>query len=127
MKNWPAAHAEYAQAAIKNRVLSESTSEDWLRVEIVLNYAGAGGLVVDALVAQGVRGIVVAGTGNGTLHVDLQAALLRAMEAGVAVVRATRCVFGRVLATPADAIADAQGLSPAKARIALMLALLAAA
>ena len=127
MKNRPVAQAESAQVAIKNRVLTESAAGDWPRVEIVLNYAGAGGMVVDALVAQGVSGVVVAGTGNGTLHVDLQAALLRAMAAGVAVLRATRCVFGRVLATSADAIADAQGLSPVKARIALMLALLAAA
>ena len=93
-------------------------------MEIVLNYAGASGLLVEALVAQGVQGVVVAGTGNGTLHTDLQAALLRAMAKGVRVVRSTRCVFGRVLGTGADVIPDAQGLSPVKARIALMLELL---
>ena len=114
-----------AQAAIKNVVLSSFPASNWPRVEIVLNYAGANGLMVDALIAQGVQGIVVAGTGNGTLHVDLQAALLRAMAQGVRVVRSTRCLFGRVLGVAADAIPDSQGLSPVKARIALMLELLA--
>lgn len=123
-RSWPSAADVAAQESIKNRVLNGPAS--WPRVEIVLNYAGVSGSVVDALVAQGVDGIVVAGTGNGTLHVDLQAALLRAMAAGVRVVRTSRCVWGRVLATPADAIPDAQGLTPVKARIALLLEFLAA-
>ncbi|MDR7377979.1 L-asparaginase [Rhodoferax ferrireducens] len=125
-ENRPPAQVEITREAIKNIVISAAAASDWPRVEIVLNYAGANGLLVDALVAQGVRGIVVAGTGNGTLHLDLQAALLRAMAAGVRVLRSTRCVFGRVQAMPADAIPDAQGLSPVKARIALLLELLAA-
>nr|WP_315429957.1 asparaginase [uncultured Albidiferax sp.] len=125
-ENRSLAQADIAREAIKKIVMDASTASDWPRVEVVLNYAGANGLLVDALVAQGVRGIVVAGTGNGTLHVDLHAALLRAMAAGVQVLRSTRCVFGRVQAMPADAIPDAQGLSPVKARIALLLELLAA-
>jgi L-asparaginase len=114
-----------AQLAIKNVVISAQPARDWPRVEIVLNYAGASGALVGALVAQGVRGIVVAGTGNGTLHADMQAALLQAMGQGVEVRRSTRCVWGRVQGTEADAIPDAQGLSPVKARIALLLELLA--
>ncbi len=96
----------------------------WPQVEIVMNYAGASGTIVDALVGRGVRGIVVAGTGNGSLHHDLEAALLRAQAEGVRVVRATRCEFGRVLDQAGDAIVDSAGLSPVKARIALMLELL---
>ena len=97
----------------------------WPRVEIVMNHAGASGAVVDALLAQGVQGLVVAATGNGTLHCALEAALLRAQSAGVRVVRATRCLNGRVLPTPGDLLSDSQGLSPVKARIAVMLELLA--
>ncbi|WP_295954275.1 asparaginase [Rhodoferax sp.] len=126
-ENRPLAHVLSAQVAIKSIVLSSLPASSWPRVEIVLNYAGASGLQVDALVGQGtnsVKGIVVAGTGNGTLHADLQAALLQAMAQGVRVLRSTRCVFGRVLGTAADAIPDAQGLSPVKARIALLLELL---
>lgn len=97
---------------------------DWPRVEIVMNYAGASGAVVEALLAQGVQGLVVAATGNGTLHHALEAALLKAQAAGVKVVRATRCLNGRVLSKPGDAIPDSQGLSPVKARVDLMLRLL---
>ena len=96
----------------------------WPRVEIVMSHAGAGAGVVDALVAQGVDGLVVAATGNGTVHSELQAALLAARAAGVRVVRATRCAQGRVLPRADDVVPDAGGLSPVKARIALMLDLL---
>ena len=102
----------------------------WPRVEIVMNYAGASAFVVDGLIAHGaalgqpVQGIVVAATGNGTLHHDLEVALLRAQAQGVKVVRATRCSKGRVLAQAGDALLDSQGLSPVKARIALMLDLM---
>lgn len=39
-----------------------------LRVEIVTSRAGANGTVLLALVAQGAQGLVVAGTGNATVH-----------------------------------------------------------
>lgn len=97
----------------------------WPRVEIVMNYAGAGRAVVDALVAQGVDGIVAAGTGNGTLNRELEAALIAARDRGVKVVRSTRCAQGRVLSPVSASLPDSAGLSPVKARIALLLELLA--
>ena len=123
MRNWPQAHTGRAQAAIE---MIAGRMPRWPRVEIVVNHAGATGAVVEALVAQGVQGLVVAATGNGTLHHALEAALLDAQAAGVRVVRATRCPNGRVLPTPGDVFSDSQGLSPVKARIAVMLELLAA-
>jgi L-asparaginase len=96
----------------------------WPQVEIVASHAGAGGTVVRALCAAGVRGLVVAGTGNGSVHRDLEAALLDAQSQGVRVRRSTRCGAGRVLATPGDQLAGADDLSPAKARVELMLGLL---
>jgi L-asparaginase len=116
----PLAQQNRAWAAIE----SIAPVQTWPRVEIVMNYASARGQTVDALVASGVQGIVVAGTGNGTLHHDLQAALLRAQAAGVVVWRSTRCVFGSVMPVPGDVLPDSQGLSPVKARLALMLSLL---
>lgn len=98
----------------------------WPRVEIVMSYAGASGALVDALVQGGVQGLVAAGTGNGTLHHELEAALLRAQAAGVRVLRTTRCAYGQVLPKSGDALPDAQGLGPVKARVAMWLALLAA-
>lgn len=129
VRNWPLAPVNIAQATIE-KIASVS---HWPRVEIVMNYAGASGAIVDALLSQGgaqcpdaqpLRGLVVAATGNGTVHQDLEAALLRAQAAGVKVILATRCASGRVLPTPGNAFPDSQGLSPVKARVALMLALM---
>lgn len=115
----PAATASrYAQAVAR--------ATRWPRVEIVLNHAAAGGALVQAVVAQGVDGLVAAGTGNGTLSAPLEAALLQARAQGVAVVRATRCARGQVLAHGGDLLPDSGGLSPVKARVALMLDLLVA-
>ena len=119
-QNWPPALDGKAQAAIE-RIANIVT---WPRVEIVVSHAGASGAVVDALVRDGVQGLVVACTGNGTIHHALEAALLRAQAAGVKVVRSTRCPLGQVLPKAGDVLPDSHGLSPVKARIALMLALL---
>jgi L-asparaginase len=96
----------------------------WPRVEIVMSHAGASGRAVDAIVAHGVEGLVVAATGNGTLHHEVEAALLRARDAGVRILRASRCAQGRVQTTPHDTLPHAGALSPVKARIALLLELI---
>jgi len=119
-QNWPLALDGKALTAIE-KIAGVAT---WPRVEIVISHAGATGAVVDALVRDGVHGLVVACTGNGTIHHALEAALLRAHDAGVKVVRSTRCPEGQVLPKPGDLFPDSLGLSPVKARIALMLDLL---
>jgi L-asparaginase len=102
----------------------------WPSVEIVTSYAGVSRVPADALVAAGVRGIVVAGTGNGSIHASLQAALVDAARQGVAVVRASRVGSGHVMrngAAPDDMLGfvSAGTLNPYKARVLLMLALAA--
>jgi L-asparaginase len=96
----------------------------WPQVEIVTSHAGASGVAVRALCAAGVRGLVVAGTGNGTLHVDLQQALIDAQAGGVRVLRSTRCRDGRVIAAAADTLPSADDLTPEKARVELLLRML---
>jgi L-asparaginase len=123
LRNWPLVKEARSSKAIQN-IAKLMRPEECPRVEIVMSYAGASGATVQALTAQGVQGLVVAGTGNGTLHHALQAALLQAQDAGVKVVRATRCANGKVLAMPGDAIPDSKGLSPVKARVAMVLELL---
>ena len=86
-----------------------------------MNSGAASSSPGDLLFAFGFAGTA---TGNGTVHHALLAALLRARDAGVRVVRATRCAHGRVLETAADALPDSAGLSPVKARIALALQLM---
>lgn len=129
VRNWPLAPVPIAPLAIEKI----ANIVNWPRVEIVMNYVGASGAMVDALVSQQasqsvgaapVQGLVVAGTGNGTVHHELEAALLRAQAAGVKVIVATRCASGQVLPQLGAFFPDSQGLSPVKARVALMLALL---
>lgn len=97
----------------------------WPRVEIATSHAGASGVSVDALLAAGVDGIVAAGTGNGSLHYRLEAALRHAQAAGVRVWRSSRCQDGAVLGDAANGFPSAGSLTPVKARIALMLELIA--
>ncbi|MCA0439682.1 MAG: asparaginase [Proteobacteria bacterium] len=96
----------------------------WPRVEIILSHAGSDGALVDWLVQGGARGIVVAATGNGTLHQALERALERAVAAGVQVRVASRCPLGRMLDLHDAPWQDAGGLSPVKARVSLLLELM---
>jgi L-asparaginase len=107
--------------------------QDWPRVELLLSYAGVGGALVRALLAahdakNPLRGMVVAGTGNGTIHKDMEVALAEAQAQGVRVVRVSRCAYGQVVdATTPDPAGEipSYGLSAVKARISLMLELAA--
>ena len=99
----------------------------WPWVEIVTSAAASSALGVDALVAAGVKGLVVAGTGNGSVHHLLEGALEAAVRRGVAVLRTTRCLDGRIVegAMP-DSLPSAVGLTPQQARVELALRILAA-
>jgi L-asparaginase len=99
-------------------------AQDWPVVDIVPSHAGARGAVVDALCRAGAAGLVIAGTGNGSVHRDLLQATRRAAEAGVSVVRATRCLRGGVFGHAQDALPSYGELTPWQARIELMLDLL---
>ena len=119
LRPWPAGVADGALAPS-----DLPPPADWPEVCIVTSCAGVGGLVVEALVERGIDGLVAAATGNGTLHSQLEAALVSAQAGGVRVVRATRCAEGGITGTAADALPDAGTLSPVKARVALLLELL---
>lgn len=99
----------------------------WPRVDIVMSHAGADGRLVDCLVHGQVQGIVAAATGDGTLHHALEAALARAAAAGVQVRVASRCPQGRMVSLRDAPWRDADGLSPVKARVSLLLELMQAA
>lgn len=96
------------------------------QVEIAYAYAGVDGIVVDALVAAGVKGIVAAGLGSGGSPSAFMAALRRAIAAGIPVVISTHVGTGRVMQTRRfmeDGYIVADNLHPKKARILLMLGL----
>jgi L-asparaginase len=102
------------------------------RVEIITSHSTASGQIVrDMLATHGepLRGLVLAGTGNGTVHTELEQALGCAVDRGVRVVRASRCAFGRVVTSWSNRFEglpdlDAHRLTAAKARWALILSLL---
>jgi L-asparaginase len=97
------------------------------RVAWLSSHADAGAWEVEALLAapatHRVQGILVAATGNASLHADLEAALREAQATGVRVALANRNGAPPV-PYPAQPFADIDGLSPAKARWALALNLL---
>ena len=99
-----------------------SDPASWPWVEIITSHGGARPDAVRALCHAGVRGLVLAATGNGTVHSALQGALDDARAAGVVVWRCTRCAGGVLVgAEPGPAAA----LSPWQARVELLLSLLA--
>jgi L-asparaginase len=128
LRDWPSLPATGLSKILAMKAVD---AFHWPRVEIVTSHAGASGAIVDLLlqeraagVAEPIRGLVLAATGNGTVHRALEAAALRAQDAGVAVLRATRCANGRILPKADDRLRDAGALTPVKARIALLLELL---
>jgi L-asparaginase len=66
------------------------------RVELVQAGIGSDGVLLDAAVAAGAAGIVVAATGAGNTAAPLLAAAERAIRAGTPVVLASRCPSGAV-------------------------------
>lgn len=93
------------------------------RVDIVYSYGGADGVLVDAAVAAGAKGIVMAGVGRGGLTAAQTDALARARTKGVVVVVSTRTGSGRVPIARDDGMVGSGDLNPQKARVLLTLAL----
>jgi L-asparaginase len=117
-RDWPASVPDCAGALLTD-------PDGWPAVEIVTSHAGARGETLDALVAAGSRGIVIAGTGNGSVHRRLLEAAWRAVEQGVVVWRASRCIAGGVVGNPGGHLPSAGALTPAQARVRLLLQLVA--
>ena len=99
------------------------------RVDIVMAYADMPADAIDASVAHGAKGIVIAGVGNGNMNkVSLDAAA-SAVKKGVIVVRSSRVATGTV-GRNVEINDDELGfiasdeLNPQKARVLLSLALL---
>lgn len=97
------------------------------RVDILPGYAGAPADLIDASVAAGAHGLVLALCGHGSVPTAWLPALRAARQRGVAIVRGSRAAG----CVAPDANADDSGegwltagdLPPPKARIALMLGL----
>lgn len=103
--------------------------KDLPRVEVVYSYANLGRDTIDYLVSKGVKGIVLAGVGDGNSTDAAIAALADAAKKGIAVVRSSRVGSGLVVRNVEvddDKLGFIAGmeLNPQKARILLMLGLM---
>lgn len=98
------------------------------RVDILYAHAGMNPGLIDAAVAQGAKGLVIAGVGDGNMTSAALERVVAARKAGVVVVRSTRLQSGIVYRNN-EVDDDALGLiasgelNPAKSRVLLQLAL----
>lgn len=99
------------------------------RVDILYAYADMPADLLDCSVANGAKGIVIAGVGNGNMNKSSLEAAERAVKKGTVVVRSSRVPTGTV-GRNVEVNDDEMGfvasdeLNPQKSRILLMLALL---
>jgi len=99
------------------------------RVDIIMAYENMDGAIIDAAVAAGAKGLVIAGVGNGNMTASALTALTKHAKNGVVCVRSTRVTTGRV-GRNVEVDDDKSGfvasldLNPQKARVLLRLALL---
>ncbi|HKX46258.1 MAG TPA: type II asparaginase [Planctomycetota bacterium] len=113
----------------KTSELSLGDAEALPRVDVLYMCADASADLIDAAVAAGAQGLVTAGVGNGNMNAACLAAVQRAVEKGVVVVRSSR-VTGGFVGRNVEANDDELGtvaaglLNPAKSRVLLKLALL---
>jgi L-asparaginase len=97
-------------------------------VDIIYGYVDCKDFLVEAAVQAGVKGLVFAGVGNGSMSATLEKAFAKVQRKGIVVVRSTRVSNGIV--TRNGAVDDdhynfvvSDTLNPQKARILLMLSL----
>jgi L-asparaginase len=99
------------------------------RVDIILAYENMDGALIDAAVAAGAKGIVIAGVGNGNMTAAALKTLEKHAKNGIVCVRSSRVTTGRV-GRNVEVDDDKAGfvasldLNPQKARVLLRLALL---
>lgn len=107
-------------------VFDISQVEKLPQVDILYSYQNDGRYLYDAAVDAGADGIVVAGSGNGSMSQASMEGAKAAVKEGTAVVRSTRVGSGVVThkaSDDTDGLVSADSLNPQKARILLMLSL----
>ncbi len=98
------------------------------RVDIIMAYENMDGKLIDAAVAAGAKGIVIAGVGNGNMTAAALETLAAQARKGIVCVRSSRVATGQVgRSVEVDddkyGLVASLGLNPQKARVLLRLAL----
>ncbi|TEY02013.1 type II asparaginase [Campylobacter sp. US33a] len=116
-----------AKVHTKNTPFDVSKLDKLPKVDILYTYSNDGnGVAAKALFENGTKGIVVAGSGAGSIHEDQKNVLKELLKQGLSVAVSSRVVAGRVAVSETDqklGFISAEDLNPQKARILLMLAL----
>jgi L-asparaginase len=124
----------FYRSPLRRQTIVVNSGTQLARVEIVMSYAGADGLLIRSMLRDGaVQGLVIAGLGLGGVPGAMFDAIQEARARGIPVVISTRVPTGRVFSLSAAKGSSltlkrigcvlADNLSPQKARILLMLAL----
>jgi L-asparaginase len=119
----------YRTSTRRHTVTSEFSVESLTelpRVDIVLGYVNDDAVHVDAALAAGAKGIVVAAPGHASLSKVLKAALISARQKGIVIVKTSRTGNGMVTRVTEDdqyGFVAGDNLNAQKARILLMLSL----
>ncbi|MDY7433096.1 type II asparaginase [Bacillus sp. V26] len=119
-------HNEMTRKHTKDTEFSISGLDKLPQVDILYGYQNDGSYLFDAAVKAGAKGIVFAGSGNGSLSDAAEKGAVSAVKKGITVVRSTRT--GNGVVTPngdyvKNGLLASNSLNPQKARILLMLAL----
>ena len=115
-----------AQSSTASAIAIPAGLTELPRVDILHVAAGSPPDLLDAVLAAGACGIVLALPGNGSLPASWENAVMQTAAKGVPIVRASRAGAGPVGPKARDAIwgtCPAGDLPPSQARVALMLAL----
>ena len=99
------------------------------RVDIIMAHENMDGKLIDAAVASGAKGLVIAGVGNGNMTAPALEALGAQAKKGIVCVRSTRVATGQVgrnVEVDDDklGLVASDDLNPQKSRVLLRLALL---
>ncbi|MCH3876202.1 type II asparaginase [Campylobacter jejuni] len=115
------------KAHTKNAPFDVSKLTSLPKVDILYSYSNDGsGVAAKALFEHGTKGIVVAGSGAGSIHKNQKDVLKELLKKGLKVVVSSRIQSGSVVVSQEDqnlGFICAQDLNPQKARILLLLAL----
>lgn len=115
------------KAHTKNAPFDVSKLTSLPKVDILYSYSNDGsGVAAKALFEHGTKGIVVAGSGAGSIHKNQRDVLKELLKKGLKVVVSSRVVAGCVAVSDSDeklGFISAEDLNPQKARVLLILAL----
>ena len=121
----------YRDPVGKNTTSSEfkvDPNTDLPRVDIIMAHEDMDGAMINAAVAAGAKGLVIAGVGNGNMTKPALDALAAQSKKGIVAVRSSRVATGRVgrnVEVNDDSLGfvASLGLNPQKSRVLLRLAL----